>query len=98
MRWKETDKEKMWVMLHGDRSIRYATTLGAFRHGNMVDQNGVFHYIEKMYYQTSRKSLSGYILVHEGGGSVALSQNDNSISTDSQTQAVFFHALKRKEN
>lgn len=70
--WKESNHKKLWVMLHGDRTIRYATTLGAFRHGNMVNQDGVFHYIEKMYYKTSRSSPTGYILVHEGGGSIAL--------------------------
>ena len=74
MRWAETNHQKMWVMLHGDRSIRYATTLEAFRCGKMVDQNGVFHSIEKMYYKASKSSLSGYTLVHERGGSIALTK------------------------
>ena len=26
MRWAETNHEKLWVILNGDRSIRYATT------------------------------------------------------------------------
>lgn len=99
MRWEETNHKKMWVMLHGDRSIRYATTMGAFRHGNMIDQDGVFHYIEKMYYKMSRQSPTGYILVHEGGGSIALlEQRDEHITNnqDSQTKGCLLLCHERR--
>lgn len=56
---------KMWLILDDDKSVRYAVRREDFSDGTFLDADGNLKWIEKEYYKQSRKSPTGYILVHE---------------------------------
>ena len=53
------------LVLDGDTSIRYVVSRKDFTDGTFLDADGNLKWIEKTYYKQSRKSPTGYILVHE---------------------------------
>lgn len=70
--WEKDNSKAMNVFLNGDTDVMYSTTLEKFRYGKMIESNGLFYYDDKIYWKQSRKTLSGYDVVHEGAGVVAL--------------------------
>lgn len=61
--YKNTNK-LVYFTLHGDTSIRYGVSLLDYVYGNMIEE-GILKAVEKEYYKRTRKSPTGYVLIHE---------------------------------
>lgn len=61
----EKQKGMIPLIIDNDKSVRYLVSREDFVNGTFLNSDGSLKWIEKQYHKQSRKTPTGYILIHE---------------------------------